>query len=146
MRNTAAPVSLILLGSQTIWAHSELIRRATDASIPSIEDVGIHHRGAYVPVSEQLLDCPDACLCVARRQVVAVFEGMSRRIVAKRVTSCRLGDGDRLLVYPEVRDDLAALAGEAQDRPVKFSVARRSGSPFEGPSIAQVRSMTHTIS
>ncbi len=64
MTNTAAPASLILLGSQTIWAYSVLIRRATDPSTPSIEDVGIHHRGAHIPVSEQLLDCPD---------VVAVF-------------------------------------------------------------------------
>ena len=52
MTSAAAPVSLILLGLQTIWAPSELIRRATDPSTPSIENVGIHHRGAYVPVSE----------------------------------------------------------------------------------------------
>ncbi len=65
MTSAAAPVSLILLGSQTIWAPSELIRRATDPSTPSVENVGIHHRGAYVPVSEQLLNCPD---------VVAVFQ------------------------------------------------------------------------
>ena len=65
MTNTATPVSLILLGQQRIWAYSELIGRATDPSTPSIEDVGIYHRGAYIPVSEQLLNCPD---------VVAVFE------------------------------------------------------------------------
>lgn len=65
MSNTAAPVSLILLGSQAIWAPSELIRRATDPSTPSIENVGIHHRGAYVPVSKQLLNRPD---------VIAVFQ------------------------------------------------------------------------
>ena len=40
MTNTAVPVSLILLESQRIWAHSELIRRATDPSAPSIEDMG----------------------------------------------------------------------------------------------------------
>ena len=56
MPNTAAPVSLILLGSQTIWAPSELIRRATDPSTPSIENVGIYHRGAYIPVAQKLLD------------------------------------------------------------------------------------------
>ncbi len=65
MTNTAAPVSLILLGLQTIWAYSEFIGRATDPSTPSIEDMGIYHRGAYIPVSEQLLNCPD---------VVAVFQ------------------------------------------------------------------------
>jgi len=65
MVNTAAPVSLILLGSQTIWPHFKLIRRATDPPTPSIENVGIDHRGAYVPVSKQLLNCPD---------VVAVFQ------------------------------------------------------------------------
>ena len=65
MANAAAPVSLILLGSQTIRAPSELIRRATDPPAPSIENVGIHHRGAYVPVSEQLLNRPD---------VIAVFQ------------------------------------------------------------------------
>ncbi len=65
MANAAAPASLILLGSQTIRASFELIRRATDPSAPSIENVGIHHRGAYVPVSEQLLDRPD---------VIAVFQ------------------------------------------------------------------------
>jgi len=36
---------------QTVWAHAELIRRATDPSTLSIEDVGIHHRGAYIVVS-----------------------------------------------------------------------------------------------
>lgn len=65
MANTAAPVSLILLGSQAIWPHFKLICRAADPSTPSIENVGIDHRGAYVPVSEQLLNCPD---------VVAVLE------------------------------------------------------------------------
>ena len=78
MTNTAAPVSLILLGSQTICAHSELIRRATDPSTPSIEDMGIYHRGAYIPVSEQLLDCPDA---------VAVFQQVSGKRMAKGMTA-----------------------------------------------------------
>ncbi len=65
MTNAAAPVSLILLGSQTIGAPSELIRWAADPSPPSIENVDIRHRGAYIPVSEQLLNGPD---------VVAVFQ------------------------------------------------------------------------
>jgi hypothetical protein len=38
--------------------------------------MGGDHRGAHIPVPEQVLTCPDACLCVARRQVVAVFEQM----------------------------------------------------------------------
>jgi hypothetical protein len=37
MTNTAAAVSLILLGPQTIWAHSEYIGRASHASSPSIQ-------------------------------------------------------------------------------------------------------------
>ena len=41
MTNTGAPVSLTLLGSQTIWAYSEFIRRATDPSAPSIEKRGM---------------------------------------------------------------------------------------------------------
>ena len=80
MTNTAAPVSLILLGSQTIWAHSELIRRATDPSTPLIEDMGIHHRGAYIPVSQQLLNCPD---------FVAIFQDVSGKKVAKGMTAWR---------------------------------------------------------
>ncbi len=76
MTNTAAPVSLILLGSQTIRAHSEVIHRAMDPSTSPIEDVGVHHRGAYIPVSEQLLNCPD---------VVAVFKQMRGKGVSEGV-------------------------------------------------------------
>ena len=54
--NTAAAVSLILLGLQTIWAHSECISRAPHTSPPSIENVGIYHRGAYIPAAQKLLD------------------------------------------------------------------------------------------
>ena len=38
--------------------------------------MGGDHRGAHIPVPDQVLNRPDACLCVARRQVVAVFEQM----------------------------------------------------------------------
>jgi len=63
--NTAAPVSLFLIGLRRIRPHAEPIGWAADPSTPSIEDMGIYHRGAYIPVSEQLLNCPD---------VVAVFQ------------------------------------------------------------------------
>ncbi len=92
MTNTAAPVSLILLGSQTIWAYSEVIGRATDPSISPIGDVGVHHRGAYIPASEQLLNCPDACLCVARRQVVGAFKRIRGRGVSEGVAGGPLDD------------------------------------------------------
>ncbi len=63
MSNTAAPVSLILLGSQAIWAPSELIRRATDPSTPSIENVGIERRRHKSPFSVVL-----SIGCVPRRR------------------------------------------------------------------------------
>jgi hypothetical protein len=72
--NTAAPVSLIPLGSQRIWAHAETNRRAMDPSTPSIEDVGIYHCGANIPVPKQLLHCPDI---VAGFQFMRC-EGMAR--------------------------------------------------------------------
>jgi len=81
MTNTAAPVSLILLGSQTIWAHSEFIRRATDPSIPSIEDMGVHHRRADILMSQKLLNCPD---------VVAVLEQMGGEGVPECVHGIRI--------------------------------------------------------
>lgn len=43
MANTAAPVSLILLGSQTIWAHSELIGPTANETPPMFQDAGVDH-------------------------------------------------------------------------------------------------------
>ncbi len=50
---------LILSGSQTIWARSQLIGRAPDLSAPSIQDMGIHHRRADVLVPQEFLNRPD---------------------------------------------------------------------------------------
>ena len=63
--NSAAVVSLILLGLQTVWAHSEGIGRAPHASSPSIQNMGVGHRGADVPVPKQFLNCPS---------VIAIFQ------------------------------------------------------------------------
>ena len=48
MTNTAAPVSLIPLGSQGIWAYSELIDRAANETPPTVQDVGVNH-GRVLP-------------------------------------------------------------------------------------------------
>ncbi len=62
--NTAAAVSLFLLGLQT-RIHYKLISRAADPPAPPIQNMSIDHCGADVPMPEQFLDCPD---------VVAVFQ------------------------------------------------------------------------
>ena len=49
MTNTAAPGTLILLGSQTNWAYSEFIRRATDPLSPAIHLVGVDHYHTQPP-------------------------------------------------------------------------------------------------
>ncbi len=63
--NTAAAVSLILLGLQMARIHSKFIGRVVDWPSTPIEDMGINHRRGDILVSEQILDRPD---------VVAVFQ------------------------------------------------------------------------
>jgi hypothetical protein len=85
-------------------------------STPSIEDVGIHHRGAYIPVSEQLLNCPD---------VVAVFEQVRGEGMALLVKVAAGGAGGRAPdlrlpepVGDEVDDALLGWegSGDAEER------------------------------
>jgi hypothetical protein len=58
------PASLILLGSQTIWGHCEVVGGAADPPPPAIEHMGVNHPSAHIPMPEQLLNRPD---------VIAVF-------------------------------------------------------------------------
>ncbi len=81
MTNTAAFVSLILLGSQTVWAHAELIRRAADPSTAPIEDVSIHHRSADILMSQKLLHRPN---------IIAILQKVGGEGVSKRVHGIRI--------------------------------------------------------
>jgi hypothetical protein len=81
MTNTAAPVSLILLESQTVWAHAELIHRATDPSTLSIEDVGVDHRRADILMSQKLLHRP---------VIMAILQKVGGEGVSEGVAACRL--------------------------------------------------------
>ena len=81
MTNTAAPVSLIPLGSQTIWAHAEFIRRAADPSTAPIEDVSIHHRGAYILISQKLLHRPN---------IIAILQKVGGEDMSERVHGIRI--------------------------------------------------------
>jgi len=67
----------------------------------------------------------------------------------------RAGERARPRVYPDdhllplhvqVHADHRPGRGEAQDCPVQLDIAHGSGPPFRGGSIAQVGSITHTIS
>jgi hypothetical protein len=57
--NTAAPVSLFLMGLRRTRFHPELIGGAVDPSAPSIQDMRVDHRRADIPMTQRLLDRPD---------------------------------------------------------------------------------------
>jgi hypothetical protein len=59
LANAAAPVSLFLIGLQTIRSHVEPIGGAADPSAPSIQDMGVDHRRAHIPAPKQVLKRPD---------------------------------------------------------------------------------------
>ena len=59
LANIAAPVSLFLLGLQTIWAHSECISRAPHASSPSIWTMSVDYPGTHIPMPKLFLNRPD---------------------------------------------------------------------------------------
>ena len=59
MVKTAAPVSLIPLGSQRIWAFSEFIGRAANETPPTVQNVGVFHGRADILVPQEFLNRPD---------------------------------------------------------------------------------------
>jgi hypothetical protein len=54
--NTAAAVSLILLGLQTARIHSKLVGWAADSPSTPIQNVGVDHRCADIPVPQELME------------------------------------------------------------------------------------------
>ena len=60
-----------------------MIRRAAHSAPPTVEDVGVDHRGPQVPVAQELLDGAD---------VVTVLQEMGGEGVPEGVATRRFGD------------------------------------------------------
>jgi len=52
---------------------------APDTFAASIQDVYVDHGRSHIDVAQQFLHRANACLCVARRQVVPVFKQVRKR-------------------------------------------------------------------
>jgi hypothetical protein len=79
--NTAAPISLIPLGSQRIRVHADFIHRTTNPPTPSIQDVCVHHRDADMPMVQEFLEGPDVVTVVEQvreRRIDAAGDGLAR--------------------------------------------------------------------
>jgi len=72
MANTAAPVSLIPLGSQRIWACSEFNGRAAKETSHKVQEVDLDHGRADVLVPQQFLKRPDVSSAIASKRVAKV--------------------------------------------------------------------------
>jgi hypothetical protein len=60
-----------------VRGHQEPVRGTAHGCRATVQYVGVDHGRADIGVAKELLDGSDACLCVARRQVVSIFKEVS---------------------------------------------------------------------
>ena len=99
-------------GDRQRRALAQYVHRAADASSSAVEDVGVDHRGAHVPVAQQLLDRPD---------IVSVLEQVGGEGVAEGVA------GDVFLDFGTRR---RILHGALEDRFVEVVAMPEAGLGF----------------